>query len=638
MKKLMCFALAICMVFVLGGVVLAEELTPQIVYTNPTQTYDKEINGTRWLVEFVKNVDACQQTNEFPCAQDWDFIQSRYCECWEPGDEMFKDQRCEWYNCMCCEVPRHQGVIKRDDKDRCCGDDIAAFSLIFDTDLDWQSCWNPLDSWDSSYYDKFSWADFVTKVTIEPGCEYIDYMCYNRDADEERCFDEDKWDEYFDTAPYPYCIPCDVEVLYCTYEDTVCVLDDDDDDCGPCVLGDSQCDDDDDCDGCDKEILCSWFHPDLEFTRENDEATRPTFSEVIYGGRKLKVRDSDCLKCWKDYYRAGETTFLTRYKWYDYEVINCDECEEPGDVVLWKTCHVECDDDDDDACEPCCDATYQFVRYFTMDLLNCDNISGINLEFPVCCPCDADAEWGIWKMVEVDECDEDCVWEPLDTTFNENCDTPACGDEECDCSLELALSGACADDCNSGELCALEGDTFALGWYLPQYMEGNFGSVVYKVKTYACDPTECVTADIVEAECPDPCTSGDLFFEPKFVPADGEGICKIVICMEDVSNGDFGIFLFDEDTGLWISLAEGTGEVCATYEGDASALLGTIWGAGDPADFPTEAPAPGGDDDDDDDSGTNGPVSSSGGGCNVGTGAAVLLLLAPLGALWFRRF
>lgn len=654
MKKCMVLFLACIMVLGVVSFATAEVLEPQIVYTNDTQTYDKEINGTRWLVEFVKNVDACQQTNEWPCAQDWDFIRSRYCEGWEPGEHYCTQTRCDWFNCMCCEVPCHQGVIGS--YNRCeCENEIRAFSLLFDKDIDWQSC--RMDK-DSSYFDKFSWADFVTKVTIEPDCEYIDDYCYKREDDTERHIGcHDIWDDYFDTPEYPYCIPCDVEVLYCVYEDKVCVLDDDDD-CGPCPCYDLKCEDDDD--DCYVDIICSWFHPDLEFTRENDGATRPTFSEVIYGGRWLKTCDSvpkligdsvmpgdddddDCCCECRDFFKAGEATFMTRYKWYDYEITNCDECEEAGDVVLWKTRPVYCGDCH--YCDPCdpCRPIFEFERFFRMDLLNCDNISQIDLTFPVCCPCDPDVEWGIWKLVEVDDCVEECYWEPLDVTFNKDCDTPLCGEEECECELELSLSGACADDCNPGELCALEGDTFVLGWYLPQVTEGNFGSIVYSAKAYACDPTDCVTADLVEDENPDPCcASGDLFFVMKFDPVDTEGICKVKLCMEDTGNGDFGIFWFNEDTGLWVSLAEGSGEVCATFDGDLVDLLGLTFGAGDPAGFPTEPPVGPGDDDDDNDSGSGGDGDddddSSGGGCNVGFAAGMLLFVVPLILLGVRKF
>jgi len=638
------------MVFVFGGAVAAEDLTPQIVYTNETRTLDKEINGTKWEVEFVLNADACDLDDEWPCVEDWDFVRSVYCSDldlrippWVPD--------CEEYNCMCCDVPGKQGVFGRE-----------AFSLMF-----YQNVGMQCGGGKPVIVEEFSWADFVTKVTIDPDCDYLSDP-FRETADfDERCFDEGFWRDYFDTAPYPLCLPCDVEVLYCQYIDTQCVADDDDDDCGPpCPCYELNCDDDDD--DCVEVVDCSWFHPDLEFTRENDGATRPTFSEVVYGGN-LICGDSAHPRVivdgppFLDFYEAGESSFLTRFKWYDWDVTTCDECEGDGDVVLWKVRPPKCgcgDEKRDCSHEPDCipiceeEPIFQFVRFFEMDLYNCDNITAIDLDFPVCCPCDPDAEWGIWKFVEVDECVETCVWEPLEVSYSESCETPLCGEEECECTLSTSFSGICGtDECNPGELCALEGEKFALGWFVPTIVDGVFGTTEYSVKAYACDPTELVKADLEELGVPDGASEDGIYFKMVFDPANADGICKVKLCMEPLQGGDFGLFYFDEDTGYWVAASEDD-EGCFVFKGDLKALLGVTLGAGDPAEFPTapvtdddddDDAAPVTDDDDDDAAPAPNPtddddsgLTSSSSGCNVGMGGAILFLLAPLGLLWFKKF
>ena len=114
--------------------------------------------------------------------------------------------------------------------------------------------------------------------------------------------------------------------------------------------------------------------------------------------------------------------------------------------------------------------------------------------------------------------------------------------------------------------------------------------------------------------------------------------------MEPLQGGDFGVFYFDEDTGLWVAASEDD-EGCFVFKGDLKALLGVTLGAGDPADFPTAAPVTDDDDDDDvapaptdDDDDDDSGLTSSSSGCNVGMGGAILFLLAPLGLLWFKRF
>lgn len=662
MKKWTCFVLAVCMVFVLGGVVAAEDLTPQIVYPYEDENVDveildKEIFGTRWLIEFVENAGACDLEDETACDDDWGFVRSKNCEDDGPcpcdvqllgGDSCPGPVQCWDYNCMCCDKPRHQGVFGK------------AFSLVFSENIG-RDCRGMPD------FDRLYWADFVNKVTIQPDCDYLFGQCRDEGPEfRERFFNHEFWNDYFDTAPYPECLPCDVEVLYCQYIDTQCVADDDDDDdCGPPCYS-LNCDDDDD--DCVEVVDCAWFHPDLEFTRENDGATRPTFSEVVYGGNLIcpDHNDKDYRdalpsilrhpgdRCHDPFNRAGEASFLTRFKWYDWDVTTCDECEGDGDVVLWnvrppkcgcgdekRDCHHEPD------CIPICEEEpiFQFVRFFRMDLYNCDNITAIDLDFPVCCPCDPDAEWGIWKFVEVDECVETCVWEPVEVSYSESCETPLCGDEECECTLSTSFSGICGtDECNPGELCALEDETFALGWFVPSIVDGVFGTTEYSVKAYACDPTELVKADLEEVEVPEGASEDGIYFEMVFDPANADGICKVKICMEPLQGGDFGLFYFDEDTGLWVAASEDD-EGCFVFKGDLKALLGVTLGAGDPAEFPTAAPVTDDDDDDDvapaptdDDDDDDSGLTSSSSGCNVGMGGAILFLLAPLGLLWFKRF
>lgn len=657
MKKLMCLALAVCMVFVLAGVVVAEELTAQIVYPYENENVDvevldKTIFGSRWIIEFVENAGACDLNDETACDDDWGFVQSKQCR---PGpfrtDESFevlggdgKPQQCWDFNCMCCDKPsRKQGMFGR------------PFSLVFSENIGFDCGNRGPDNHNSLY-----WADFVNKVTLELDCEYMFGQCKEDGADfQERFFNSEFWDDYFDTAPYPECLPCDVEILYCQYIDTICV-EDDDDGCGKgcgCPGGDD----------CVEKTLCAWFHPDLEFTRENDSATRPTFSEVIYGGNLIcpdhHPKDGQYVDALPSllghggphphdpFNRAGESSFVTRFKWYDYEVTTCDECEGEGDVVLWNSRRPMCGCGDNERecnsepeCIPICEdePVYQFVRYFTMDLYNCDNITAIDLDFPVCCPCDPDVEWGVWKFVEVDECAEYCMWEPMDVTYNESCETPVCGDEECECTLSMSLTGSCGtDECNPGELCDLEDEVFALGWFVPAIVEGVFGSTEYSVKAYPCNPMELVKADLAELEVPEGASEDGLYFEMVFDPANADGICKVKICMDPLDGGDFSLFTFNEDTGYWVGATQDD-EGCFVFQGDLKALLGMTLGAGDPADFPTGPVVPPTDDDDDDDNGTPGgetpTTSSSSGGCNVGAGAAILLLLVPLGALWFRKF
>jgi Synergist-CTERM protein sorting domain-containing protein len=392
-------------------------------------------------------------------------------------------------------------------------------------------------------------------------------------------------------------------------------------------------------------------------------AAVPTFDEVVYGW------DDECNP-------MNKVCFVTKPKWYDWNVTAGDDCDERVDVVLWSRKKPECDGEDTACCMPpgsqwlVDDPSFAFVRFFEMDLRNCDNISRIDLEIPVCCLCDEDIMWGVWEWVEegacdITECDPDCTdqdcdsgcgcecsWVPLDTEFVKECESPICDGEECDCKLELGFSGALADDCNVGELCELEDKVFALGWVAPYVVEDVLDNgIPYTVKAWACDPRRVVKADLVQnAINPDDSITSDdpLFFRLDFEPGTGEGICKVEVSwiLECSEQDLIGFYYWDDDAENWVELAAtwteiggGECEVSIVFEGDISDLPGVVIGGGDseifdpapvtpdPEPEPEPEPEP-----------TPTPTTSSSGGCNVGTGAAVLLLLVPLGVLWFKRF
>lgn len=652
MKKFMCLALALCMVFVLGGAVIADELqTQEVNYNNDTyETNIREEDGIGWMLELVYAIEGDDQPVTIR-QYDWEIKDcDECCDFRKSGDDDDDD-------CFCCD-------------DHCYFLDDPVWLWVDKHDDD-------LPGWISD-----DWRDYITKVMLDPDCDYIDDGFNNYPCDDDwvcpaldfpDCIDQGScsgWDETI--GCYPECIPCEVEILYCQWEGNDCELDDDND----CFLqGDCGDDDDDDC--CDYEHQCSWWHPygtgpsssETAITYDRFEPgdtlsglkAVPSFTDVVYGWTNY---GNDC-----DENPMEKVCFVTRPKWYDWDVTACDDCDGRVDVVLWsreKPCcpdNYDSCDDDDDCDEACCvppgphwavdKPFFSFVRFFEMDLRNCDNISMIDLGFPVCCPCDDDIMWGVWEWVEADTCDIDecdpecpeegceggcgceCSWVPLNTDFVTDCTAIPCDAEECDCSLQLSFSGACATDenCNVGELCDYEDKVFALGWVAPFVKSGVLGlDTLYEVKAWACDPRNVVYADLRVVDNPDAGISDEdgQFFAFDFLPASGEDICKVKLCIE-LADGD-GLYEWDGED--WVAVAS-TSDGCFEF---TTNMFGVVFGAGDTEVFD---PVIVGDDDDDDDNETPGPTpvkKSSGGGCNVGTGAAILLLLAPLTALWFRRF
>jgi|GEM_PF-3047219 len=668
MKKVIVFWLAICMVFTLGGAVSAADLEPQAVnYDNDRyETNIREEDGIGWKLELVEAIEGGDQPS-FIWQYDWELRDCRY----EDGE------RCE--------------------EEYCCYDDFPFFIddpvwLWVDKDDD------DLPSWISS-----DWRDFITKVMLDPDCDYLgkqdihEYekypwgecplVCGAREWRE--CCGQD-WGYTETLGCYPECLPCDLEVLYCQYEDTVCVEGDSNFKEQVDFNGGTPCPGPD---GCEEEVICNWWHPYgtgpsssenvLTYDRFEPgdtlpaEKAAPSFEEVVYG--------------WDDGDNPmDKVCFVTRPKWYDWSVVGCDDCEDRVDVVLWsrpKPCcpdsfeygeegnYKDCWDDDEACCIPVGPIwavdkpEFAFVRFFEMDLRNCNNITGIDLDIPVCCYCDDDIMWGVWEWVETDTCDvgecpdfegTECSWAPLNTDFNRECETPVCGEEGCDCSLELSFSGNCAADpeeCNPGDLCEYQDKVFALGWVTPYVVEDVLDNgVPYKVKAWACDPRNVVKADLIQnAVNPDAgITSTDpLFFRLDFEPGTGVGICKVEVSwiLDCILENGFKFFYWDAAAEDWVSVpatwtptSGGECEAAIVFDGDISDLPGVVIGAGDPTIFDPVTPDPGdgngnGDDNETDETPSATASSDSGSGCSVGGfPAAILLLIAPIAVLLRKRF
>ena len=151
-------------------------------------------------------------------------------------------------------------------------------------------------------------------------------------------------------------------------------------------------------------------------------------------------------------------------------------------------------------------------------------------------------------------------------------------------------------------------------------------------------PCECgeVSGDILLTSNPERFLEGDsnIYFQ---IATTGE-VCGIELCVDfsDCSTCSGYDALAHWDGSQWNDLGDPSGgELCVNVTAFPDDVFAVGTGFAFPGDDDDDNGTPG--DDDDDASGTPGP-STGGSGCNVGTGAAVLLILLPLGILYFRKF
>ena len=151
-------------------------------------------------------------------------------------------------------------------------------------------------------------------------------------------------------------------------------------------------------------------------------------------------------------------------------------------------------------------------------------------------------------------------------------------------------------------------------------------------------PCECgeVSGDILLTSNPERFLEGDsnIYFQ---IATTGE-VCGIELCVDfsDCSTCSGYDALAHWDGSQWNDLGDpSSGELCVNVTAFPDDVFAVGTGFAFPGDDDDDNGTPG--DDDDDASGTPGP-STGGSGCNVGTGAAVLLLLLPIGALWLKKF
>lgn len=201
----------------------------------------------------------------------------------------------------------------------------------------------------------------------------------------------------------------------------------------------------------------------------------------------------------------------------------------------------------------------------------------------------------------------------------------------------------------------------------PVAFTDEFSNGTWDLEVTGCECGDVVSGDLEEVINPD--ADGAVDGEVAFLQLTLEGdVCIVEICVtfDMCPSGDKDIFWWNGEDWVILPDSESTGDVmdgtaCITFPNsqgiDPATVNGLTFGVGPEDSSVFEGaiefdPGDNGDDDDDDDNGDNGEpggddddngtstptTSSSSGGCNVGTGAAVLLLLVPLGVLWFKRF